>query len=74
MSHTAPSFLLLPAKIRNQIYNYVWSGETVTFTLTHRQFLHPIDDPSEILATEDSSSDEDVEEDFTVNCAVKAPS
>ncbi len=64
MSHTAPSFLLLPAKIRNQIYNYVWSDETVTFTLTHRQFLHPIDDSSEILATEDSSSDEDVEEDF----------
>lgn len=63
MPDKVPSFLLLPAEIRNQIYGHVWSDNSVIFTVTHRPTLRPISDSVELSATEDSLSNRGVDKD-----------
>lgn len=61
MPDKVPSFLLLPAEIRNQMYGYVWSDNSVTFAVTHRHIIRPISDSGEQSATVDSLSNRGVD-------------
>lgn len=41
MPDTVLSLLLLPAEIRTKIYDYIWSDNSVTFTVTHQPTHKP---------------------------------